>query len=205
MSAHHYRELLNHLTHTLNDRHSAADIVQESYARMLALQQSGQDVQQPRAWLYRTARNLVIDRYRRLETRTGGAALNEPETDLDTLAGPEAIEPETAVASAQAVAAMLGAIDKLPLRCREAFVLHRFDGLPHAEVAARMGISRKTVEQHVKAAMNACSRCKANLDALCETAYTRRATPSSAQVSILARTKVFHPPQPSRQCASLRA
>jgi RNA polymerase sigma factor (sigma-70 family) len=60
---------------------------------------------------------------------------------------------------------LLQAIEDLPLRCREAFILHRFDGLPHVEVAERMGISCKMVEQHIKLAMTACRRCKARLDA----------------------------------------
>jgi RNA polymerase sigma factor (sigma-70 family) len=161
--ARYYQELLNYFTRVVKDRDSAADIVQEAYARVLALQ-SGKPVSQPRALLYHTARNLVIDRHRRSETRGGGLHAIEAVEDLDTLAGPQACEPETAAASAQTVAALLNAIDSLPLRCREAFILHRFDGLPHAEVAARMGISRKMVEQHIKLAMDVCRRCKAQLD-----------------------------------------
>ena len=157
-----YRELLNFLSRAVNDRHAAADLAQESYVRVLALQQSGQHVAEPRALLYRTARNLVIDRHRRgavrgqaLDTDDDGAA------DLfDTLAAPAASEPETAAMSAQAVEAMLAVIADLPLRCREAFILHKFDGLPQAEVARRMGISVTMVERHIKLAMQACRRCQ---------------------------------------------
>jgi RNA polymerase sigma factor (sigma-70 family) len=165
MVARYYRELLNHFTHAVKDRDSAADIVQEAYVRVLALQQSGQVVLQPRALLYHTARNLLIDRHRRGEVRGEGAQIDEALDDLETLAAPKACEPETAAASSQAVDVMLNVIDRLPLRCREAFILHRFDGLPHAEVAQRMRISRKMVEQHIKLAMDACRRCKEQLDA----------------------------------------
>ena len=157
-----YRELLNFLSRAVNDRHAAADLAQESYVRVLALQQSGEHVAEPRALLYRTARNLVIDRHRRgavrgqaLDTDDNGAA------DLfDSLAAPAASEPETAAMSAQAVEAMLAVIGELPLRCREAFILHKFDGLPQAEVARRMGISVTMVERHIKLAMQACRRCQ---------------------------------------------
>ena len=157
-----YRELLNFLSRAVNDRHAAADLAQESYVRVLALQQSGEHVAEPRALLYRTARNLVIDRHRRgavrgqaLDTDDDGAA------DLfDSLAAPAASEPETAAMSAQAVEAMLAVIGELPLRCREAFILHKFDGLPQAEVARRMGISVTMVERHIKLAMQACRRCQ---------------------------------------------
>ncbi|GGI55039.1 sigma-70 family RNA polymerase sigma factor [Oxalicibacterium solurbis] len=165
MVAQYYRELLNHLTRTMKDRDSAADIVQEAYVRVLALQQSGQAVSQPRALLYHTARNLVIDRHRRNEVRGENGSADETPEDFDMMAAPQACEPETALASSQAVDAMLQTIDHLPVRCREAFILHRFDGLSHAEVAEHMGISRKMVEQHIKLAMDACRRCKAQLDA----------------------------------------
>ena len=161
-----YQELLNFCSRTARSRDAAADLVQESYARVLAVQRSGQPVPEPRALLYRTVRNLQIDQYRRSEVR--GEAL-QPEAeegalDLDELAAPPAFEPDTAAASAQAVSAMLATIDALPLRCREAFILHKFDGLPHAEVAQRMGISRKMVEQHIQLAMQACRHCKNAID-----------------------------------------
>jgi RNA polymerase sigma factor (sigma-70 family) len=158
-----YQELLNFCARTARSRDAAADLVQESYARVLAVQRSGQPVPEPRALLYRTVRNLQIDQYRRSEVR-GEADADEAAMALDELAAPPAFEPDTAAASGQAVSAMLATIDALPLRCREAFILHKFDGLPHAEVAERMGISRKMVEQHIQLAMQACRRCKNAFD-----------------------------------------
>ena len=166
MLTHYYRELLNFLSRAVNDRHAAADLAQESYVRVLALQQSGEQVIEPRALLYRTARNLVIDRHRRSAVRGQGCdAGMEDDGDgaadiFATLAAPAASEPETAAMSAQAVEAMLAVIAELPLRCREAFILHKFDGLSQAEVARRMGISVTMVERHIKLAMQACRRCQ---------------------------------------------
>ncbi len=162
MPARYYRELLGFLHRTLRDREHAADLVQESYARVLAVQQSGEHIAEPRAFLYRTARNLVIDQYRRSEVR--GASLSpDPDTaegDPDATAAPQAWEPEVAAMSAQGVSALLATIGALPVRCREAFMLHKFDGLTQLEVAARMGISIKMVERHIKLAMQACRNCR---------------------------------------------
>ena len=155
-----YRELLNFLSRKVSDRAVAADLTQESYARVYAAQASGSRIGDPRALLYQTARNLVIDYHRRGDVRASvemPSAQAQPEEER----GSRNWEPETAMASQQGVAALVAVIDNLPLRCREAFMLNRFEGLSYALVAARMGISVKMVEQHIKHALDACERCRA--------------------------------------------
>ncbi|MBS7778336.1 sigma-70 family RNA polymerase sigma factor [Acidovorax sp. CCYZU-2555] len=162
-----YRELLNFLARSVRDRDTAADLVQESYARVLAAQQSGQTVQDPRALLYRTARNLVIDQHRRAETRAEISETvlgDDKEGAFDGLPGPRSLEPDTILASREGLAAVVAAIDQLPPRCREAFILYRFDGLSYAEIAAQMGISTRTVEMQLRIAMEACWRCQDELE-----------------------------------------
>jgi len=160
-----YRELLGFLAHKVSDRNVADDLAQESYVRMLTMQRAGEAIADPRALLYRIARNLVVDRHRRRQVRTE-VIIEGEEAELHAagVPAPEVCEPETAAISAQGVDALLAAIEGLPPRCREAFVLHKFEGLSHAEVAERMGVSRKMVEQHVKNAMLACRRCRKALE-----------------------------------------
>lgn len=162
-----YRELLNFLARSVRDRDTAADLVQESYARVLAAQQSGQTVQDPRALLYRTARNLVIDQHRRAEIRAEISETvlgDDKEGAFDGLPGPRSLEPDTILASREGLAAVVAAIDQLPPRCREAFILYKFDGLSYAEIAAQMGISTRTVEMQLRIAMEACWRCQDELE-----------------------------------------
>lgn len=146
-----YRELLNFLARKVRDRETAADLAQESFARVYAAERNGVEVRDPRALLYKTARNLVTDDHRRSDPGAHGA-LVEP----DEQAGPEAQEPEAALASRQRFEAIAAVIDTLPPRCREAFLCVKFDGLSHAETAARMGIATKTVEMQVQIALEAC-------------------------------------------------
>ena len=154
-----YRELLNFLSRKVADRGTAADLTQESYARLYAAQASGSVVSNPRALLYQTARNLVIDHLRHRAVRNAVELASDdgapPETE-----GPRSWEPETALASRQGVEALVETISGLPPRCREAFLLNRFEGLTYAQVAARMGVSTKTVEEHIKVALKACSQCR---------------------------------------------
>ncbi|MET1113401.1 MAG: sigma-70 family RNA polymerase sigma factor [Comamonas sp.] len=161
VAVHYYRELLHFLTRCVKDRDTAADLAQESFARIYAAEQAGQAIREPRALLYRTARNLVTDHHRRGAVRAqagevaGGGELAGP----DACAAPAAFEPEVALSSGQGLAAMLATIDGLPPRCREAFILYKFDGLSYAEVAERMGISVRTVEMQLQIAMKACWQC----------------------------------------------
>ncbi|KJV34751.1 RNA polymerase sigma factor [Luteibacter yeojuensis] len=149
-----YNELWGFLRGQLHDGDAAGDLAQEAYARALGAQAAGREPRDFRSLLYRIARNLIVDRHRRASVRQ--------HTDIDAvhdLSAPAAAQPENAAAAQQQVAAMLAVIDALPPRCREAFVLHKFEQLPHAEVAARMGISRNAVEKHIIRALLACRAC----------------------------------------------
>ena len=156
----HYRELHNFLSGRLKDRELAADLAQECFLRVLAMQQGGEHIADPRALLYRVANNLIIDRHRRAATRNEVALIDEEGTGLeDSSYAPSAWEPEAAAMSAQGVAALLATIDALPIRCREVFILFKFDGLSYAEIGERMGISVRTVEMQLQIAMAACWDC----------------------------------------------
>lgn len=158
-----YRELLSFLSSKVYDRDTAADLAQESFARVYAAQQAGTAIRDPRALLYRTARNLVIDHQRHGDVRAAVEQTSAADSviDPDDHAGSQNFEPEVALSSTQGVTAMVAAIEALPPRCREAFMLNRFEGLSYAEVATHMGISVKTVELHLKTALDACERCRA--------------------------------------------
>lgn len=73
---------------------------------------------------------------------------------------PEAVTveatPERQVVNQDLLERVAAAIDALPPRCREAFVLNRIHGLPHDEVARALGISRSMVEKHVMRGLHAC-------------------------------------------------
>ena len=47
-------------------------------------------------------------------------------------------------------------ISSLPEKCQEVFILHKFSGLKHAEIAAKLNISQSTVEKHIIKALREC-------------------------------------------------
>jgi RNA polymerase sigma-70 factor (ECF subfamily) len=152
-----YQELLGFVARRTGDRERAADVVQETYVRVLGMQGSAGalPVAQPRALLFRAARNIVIDQHRR--SRQSVVEVGEFD-DLSAPAAPESCQPEARLAARQSMEQLMRAINGLPPRCREAFVLFKIDGLTQAEIAERMGISRNMVEKHVIAGMLACQR-----------------------------------------------
>lgn len=61
---HYYRELVNFLSARLGSRQAAEDVAHDAYVRVLE-RVDAQVIEHPRAFLYRTALNLVVDRHRR--------------------------------------------------------------------------------------------------------------------------------------------
>ncbi|QSA96013.1 RNA polymerase sigma factor [Methylococcus sp. EFPC2] len=127
----------------------AADLTQQVYLRALEHSNLG-TVRQPRAFLLRIAANLVVDTYRWRKTRApqDDAPLPNPEEIQEPAPGPEA-----RVSGHMELQRFRSLLAELPAPSRHAFLLNRVDGLTHAEIAERLGISRKSVERHILKAL----------------------------------------------------
>lgn len=129
-------------------REEAADIVQEAYFR---LQQSPhfEDLRNPRAFLFRVAGNVHLNaqKHRR-------AGVEDDRVDAATLEV-EAADPGPyrTLAAEQELAVVRAAIDELPRKCRDAFIMNRFEGLTFVEIAAELELSVSMIEKHVSHAI----------------------------------------------------
>lgn len=103
----------------------------------------------PKSFLFATARNLMLDRLRRAKVVS---IFTMGEFDASNVLV-EDVSPEREFSGRQALARLAEAFDRLPDRCREAVWLRRVEGLPQKAVAARMGVSEKTVEKHLAKGM----------------------------------------------------
>jgi RNA polymerase sigma-70 factor (ECF subfamily) len=132
----------------------AEDLVQEIYFRLDRESVDG-PVQNPAAYLYKMALNLARD-HRRERQRAMGRDGLWAESRRVTL-GAEAIDDvpaaDTAYEAKQRLSRVLAALDELTPQCRRVFVMHKFEGLSHPEISARVGISRSTVEKHMGTAL----------------------------------------------------
>lgn len=164
MVARYYRELLNFCARTVKNRDAAADVVQESYARFLSIQQSSVPIAEPRALLYQTARHVMVDMYRRERLREHDDLHALEEADQPSM--PAHLQPDAVLFSAQAVRAYVETIEALPPRCREAFILHAFEEMPYAQIARHMGTSVSMIEKHIARGRLACRACERRLQGL---------------------------------------
>lgn len=98
-----------------------------------------------KAFVFQTARNLLIDR-----VRHDHVVPIDGVPDLEAIDAPDnAPNPEQATIARDEFRRLQTALDKLPPRCREAVILGRVEGLPGRAIAARMGISEPTVSVHL--------------------------------------------------------
>jgi RNA polymerase sigma-70 factor (ECF subfamily) len=131
----------------LDDRDAGQDIALETFIR-LWIHATDWRVQSLRGLVFRIARNLCIDEQRRRGARQ--RAVVREVAGADASARPD---PDEMLERDHVVNEVDEAIQSLPDRRREAFTLVHLNGLSYREAAQIMGLSVKTVGNHVGAAL----------------------------------------------------
>jgi len=122
-----------------------ADIRQDVYEQVCEAAQERLP-ENTKAFVFRTARNLIIDRFRHEQVVSIEAV-----PDLDAFeAAADTPSPERAAVARSELRRVEVAVESLPPRCREAIVLGRIEGLSAREIATRMGITEQAVSKHLK-------------------------------------------------------
>jgi RNA polymerase sigma factor (sigma-70 family) len=129
---------------------TAADIVQETYQRMMTAN-LWQQAENPRALMHRIAANLATDYERRHKVRN--QYVDNVDFINEELQTSDSIDPEHIIAGRQRMEKLVEAVNQLSPKCRTVFVLRKFEDLSHAEIAERLDISRNMVEKHLRNAM----------------------------------------------------
>ena len=122
------------------------DLVQEVFLH-LAGGGNIESVERPEAYLFKTASNVLNDRWRRLTARAAEA--HEPYDEAVHGSARETLCPERALLGAQAVEQLVAALYELPERTRVVWALYHLEDLTHTEIGRRLGITVSTIEKHI--------------------------------------------------------
>lgn len=141
-----HRALRRYVRRLVGSRETADDVVQEAFLRTYV---HADRLKVPRAFLFSTARNLAAD-----SRRHNRVAKTDPLGDSDDSEVVSLGESPEGQALADERARMLRhAIERLTPQCRAAFVLKVFHACSYKEIAQRLGLSPKTVENHIARAL----------------------------------------------------
>ncbi|MGB6943394.1 MAG: sigma-70 family RNA polymerase sigma factor [Bryobacteraceae bacterium] len=143
------RRLYQFIRKRVGDEGDAEDILQDVFYELIEAYRLMQPIEQVGAWLYRVARNRIIDRLRKQRLNLGseipaGTSQEEPRSLEDLLPSPDA-GPEAAYARSVLFEELQAAIDELPEEQRSVFVAHELEGRSFKEIAQETGLNINTL------------------------------------------------------------
>lgn len=138
----------------LRDAQIAEDILQEIYLKLERTTVEA-PIENPTAFLYRVANNLVLD-YRKAAARRRVRDHNWSDSQV-TLVGTEPVQDmpdaDRALDARRKLARLTAGIKELPPKCQAVFKTCKIQGMTYKEAAAHHGVSVGTVEKHVSKAL----------------------------------------------------
>ena len=144
-----YEDLRRFVRRRTGSKSLADDVVQDTWVR--ASTSAAAMPKNARAYVFRMAGNLAIDHLKREAVRSDReAGIATDQTVCN------ALSPETEVAARQELAILAAAVQELPARRRHIFILYRGQGLTMRQIAQRLGLSEKTVENQIARAVVHC-------------------------------------------------
>lgn len=148
--AEHHGWLRTWLRRRLGCTHSAADLAQDTFVRVLLRPQVLSTLREPRAYLSTLAKGVVNEHWRRqaLERAYLEAMALMPE--------PLALSPEERLELLQTLDEIDAMLDGLVPKAREAFVLSQLEGLTYAAIAERLQTSERTVKRYMQQGFERC-------------------------------------------------
>lgn len=148
-----YSQLVRFFRRRLGNSNDADDLSQDVFTLWLH-RKAQSPIRENRAYLFKIANNLLIEYWRNNQRQT--QMQDTQDDDLEQVSDTRLDDPSDILEQQQRIQSLSDAIDALPPRRREAFLLYRFDGLSQSEIAERMEISISMVEKHIAAALLHC-------------------------------------------------
>ena len=134
------------LTRFISQQHDIEDVVQEAYLRAYKAEQSkDKAIEQPKAFLFRVARNIALN-----ELRSKARHVTDYIEDCDervVIQSSSTLEGE--LEAQQHIGLYCESLAALPEQCRRVCLLRKVHGLSYKDIAQRMGLGLSSVEKHL--------------------------------------------------------
>ncbi len=143
--------LRNFIRRRVDDENDADDILQDVFYELVEAYRLMQPIEQVGAWLFRVARNRIIDRFRKRKTKPQAfqdemaVAENGELLMLEDLLPSPDVGPEAAYARSVLLEELTDALEELPEEQREIFIAHEIEGRSFKELAAETALSMNTL------------------------------------------------------------
>ena len=149
--------LEKYLARKLGSPEDAAELAQEAFIRIHRLEQP-QNLDNARAFLYQVATNLAVDQLRRRQLHYKYLNSEKGMVEDGELQDPNAAgaSPEHIIGAREKLSAIQGAVEELPFKVKQAFLLHRQNGMPYSAIAEQLQVSVSSVEKYILQALKHC-------------------------------------------------
>lgn len=142
-----YRPLCLYALHYVKDIDAAEDVVQDAFLAYWNRSKDASAPVSPRSYLYRSVRNICIDRLRKKSPDQ--VALDRIPVDEEAV-----ITDEEALSRSEPEARLWSAVDRLPAQRRQMLLMSKRDGMKYSEIAAELGLSVFTVRNQISRALS---------------------------------------------------
>lgn len=142
--------LVNFIRRRIRDPNDAEDILQDVFHEFVQAYRLPAPIEQASAWLFRAARNRIIDRFRKKKEQPLPDLPQDEDDDgseyrLDLALPAHDAGPEALYARAVLLKALQDALDDLPTNQREVFIAHELEGRSFKDMAAESGVTLNTL------------------------------------------------------------
>ena len=145
--ARHWGELCNYIRkHSGPGPPDPEDVAQDAFVRFAAVQDR-EAIDNPRAYLFRTAHNVLVDEHRRLALRRANPV------DIDVRSASDVRTPERVLVGHERLQILTQSLRAMPAARRRSFLLNRLQGLSCAAIARMDGYSESAIKKHIDVAL----------------------------------------------------
>jgi RNA polymerase sigma factor (sigma-70 family) len=138
----------NFIRRRVHDPTDAEDLLQDVLEELVEAYRLPEPIEQAGAWLFRVARNRIIDRFRKTRRRSstpGAVDESDPEHRLNLELPGLDQGPEALYARSRVMEALQSALEELPPEQRAVFVAHELEGNSFRDMAQKSGVPLNTL------------------------------------------------------------